>query len=266
MRLDLCINMDSSVELKQFVTMILARGGAIPHVRVLTSEDNVAIDALVEFTFGENVRDLKLSLPGMEYIHYFELKGWEYQGQTFVTWTEFVDQNGTLVNQPNVTVGQLALGDFSRSNGLCQPFEGYEKGRYQVRDVRVEVDYCTFRGGGETTGMRLVGLALSGPFISETIQLKENELSANQVFFAYHHHNSCDALSIDLPSIKLGLRSTATFTMQDEHCTKPFYLAPGRDPLRSGEPGILYELEIPGASKVEGHIAECSHVLNCGSK
>ncbi len=204
-RLDLCINVDGTLELKQFVTILRTPAGLGPRVRKITPEDRIDLTSLTEFVFTDNVKELKLTLPGTDHVDHFELQGWDVQGLEFVTWTAWIkNDDNTLSNLPTVVFGRLDLGDFTRSHAQCQPFEGFARGAYQVEDISVAVSYCTFRGGGRTQGMRLVGLELMGPSLSAPVKLSESELTPKGVLFTYYHHNSCDALSIDLPQIKLG--------------------------------------------------------------
>lgn len=263
-RLDLCINVDGTLELKQFVTIQRTPAGLGPRVKNVVPEDRVDLTSLTEFVFTENVKDLKLTLPGTDHVDHFELQGWNVQGQEFVTWTAWIrNDDNTLSNLPSVAFGRLELGDFTRSHAQCQPFEGFAQGAYQVEDVSVKVSYCTFRGGGRTQGMRLVGLELNGASLSTPVKLGESELAPKGVLFTYYHHNSCDALSIDLPQIKLGLRSIATVSREDRNCIEAFHLAPGRPATGGGDLGLLFNLEIPGMMKSQGYIPQCRHVLDC---
>lgn len=264
-RLDLCINMDGTIELKQFVTRFSKDGKGTLQARAITRDDGINLTSLEDYIFGENVKDLRLRLPGIESKQYFELQGWDYQGLRFVTWTETLAKDGNVVPQPEVTTGLLVQGNFLQAKELCQSHEHFRKGHYKIQDIDVGLSYCSFRGGGRTMGMRLVELTLNGPSLATPIDLKESELATNNVFFEYYHHNSCDALSIDLAGLKLGMRSVATVTRDDENCTRPFNLAPGREPKQTGESGLLFELEIPGSPKVRGNLPECRHVLECGS-
>ena len=97
----------------------------------------------------------------------------------------------------DIVVGRFEVGDpFAESP--CAPDESHRTASFSLGTAAFEVGLCTFLGGGETTGYRVIEMTVQddndalSPEDREPMVLSDADLEgALQV--SWHHHNACDS-------------------------------------------------------------------------
>lgn len=163
-----------------------------------------------------------------------------------------------------VVVGSLAARDVFA--GLPCPFaETTLQASFALGTASFDARACTFQGGGETMGYRLVELTVTdtNPALTaaerQPITLTGDAAVRAVMTYAWNHHNGCDSFHLALPHADYAATASPL-----AGCGDPVANAPTRDPDAFGD--VLYRVRYRGGPWAEGSIPGCRHYLLCGGR
>jgi hypothetical protein len=175
-----------------------------------------------------------------------------------------VDATTITYGSIRVVVGTLARGDVF-ANLPCPFGESALAARFSLGSAGFDVRACTFLGGGETLGYRIVALTVTDPNAAlapaeqQPITFTGDAAVRAVLSYAWNHHNGCDSFHLALPHADY-----AATTSPIAGCGTPVPSAPDRAPDGFGD--VLYRVRYHGGPWTEGTIPGCHHYLFCGGR
>ena len=259
-RLDTCVFIDGSIEVKQLAYLQLPQQGTPYFYELIT--DAIGIQ---EAVFGKSQEFVDAHFSNG--IGKYWLKGFRQEEETFVASVHYSETDGKKrFDRP--MVGRFVFGDFYSPEG-CNA--GEEK-RFAATSFEIssgsiseEITYCAwgFGMGTGTTYYRIIKYAVTdtSELLPEELRGKKIELTAEQIeagdVFRYqqNHHNSCDSYEIILDSVIYAYTNPETLTM-DNGC-EAFGYAPARtrdEPTEQRKEKTAYRIKYQDNPWIQGFV------------
>lgn len=216
-RFEVCTADDFTFSLRR----VLHKMGASIKLDVFSFEPPLKNEKLDNAFFG-NSDGLQLDMfnPGSDGsldeqfgIRFGSLK---HNGESFVTIQRVMKTGDEPVAPSSVffMVGKFVLGDpFIRTgdSALCKLNEGFLKSTFDVQTAHFEVKMCTFMGGGETTGYRILSFSVEDKNEKLPAQDRQKRMFEGDALKIldnkFFHHNACDYFLLKLENVSYGLTS-----------------------------------------------------------
>ncbi len=209
-RFDICLHNNGNIELLQ----ALFKSYAFSPVQTFLPQANDPLKGFEKALTGDH-RGLDIQLWDSSQNEGILLRGGGADSQNSFAAIISIkrQQDGTLLpTSINVLVGVLKMGDpFGQSK--CAAHEEPMSAGFSLETPQFAFELCTFLGGGETTGYRVLSLAVTDsnalltPEEQKTITLTGDDLGA-ALLYNYNHHNACDSFHLRLPHAEYAATSS----------------------------------------------------------
>jgi hypothetical protein len=162
-----------------------------------------------------------------------------------------------------ILVGSLAEGDVFA--GLRCGFDGQQLATsFTMSTATFDVEACTFLGGGETLGYRIISLAVqdSSSELSEAERARfdfPTQADVERVMnYQWNHHNACDSFHLALPHADY-----AASTPPLAGCGTTVPNAPPRSFDDDPSGPVLFRIRYHDGEWVDGEMTGCRHYMFC---